>query len=120
MRHILTAASLLCLTSLPAQADDSAFATRIGNTIIMERSDGVRMKTYYHADHTLDGEVNGVKFTGLWAINSKGIACVAQWPELTGSPNPRCFPATPRKVGETWTGGRSGRTMTETIVEGIQ
>jgi hypothetical protein len=111
---------LLCLCALPALANDEIFAGRIGNTIIMKRSDGIEMKTHYRADHTLDGTVNGVPFKGLWAINSEGIACVAQWPELAGSPNPRCFAAKPNKVGDTWTGGRGGRTQTETILEGIQ
>jgi len=118
MRKTLFALAPFALTIMPAIAADDPMAGFYGNTVDVT-GPSFQATVHYRADHTMDtsGMVAGKAFStkGTWKIDDKGQLCRTYDTTPPTMTNPFCTPATPRKVGDTWTATTpdgSARTIT--------
>jgi len=106
MRRILFASAAIALAVAPALAADDPMAGFYGNTVDVT-GPSFQATVHYRADHTMDssGTVAGKAFStkGTWKIDDKGQLCRTYDTTPPTMQNPFCTPATPHKVGDTWT-----------------
>jgi hypothetical protein len=119
MRRFCFAFSAVALAATPAFAlDDSAMASRIGNTVAVESTLG-DAHLYFRADHTFTGTGSlafvHLSLEGIWKLDG-GDLCLTYDSPPPGESNPDCSPLTAHKVGDSW--DYDGRKVT--LVKGIQ
>ena len=81
MRAILIASAVATMFATAAVADDSALASRYGNTTITKDAAGHETHLYYAADGTFSGKQGDVAFKGTWKIDG-GTICLASTPAI--------------------------------------
>jgi hypothetical protein len=106
MRRTLFAAAAFVLAVAPALAADDPMAGFYGNTVEVT-GPSFNVTVHYRADHTMDssGTIAGKTFStkGTWKVDDKGQLCRTYDTTPPTMTNPFCTPATPHKVGDTWT-----------------
>ena len=106
MRRISVTALIVAFGTVQALAADDPMAGFYGNTVVVTGG-GFQAHVHYRPDHTLDisGTNSGQAFStsGTWKIDDKGQLCRSYHKTPPTLPNPLCSPATPHKVGDTWT-----------------
>jgi hypothetical protein len=122
MRAILMGAAAAILLAGAATADDSALASRFGNTTIATTADGTTVKLYYKADHTFTGKTGSQATNGTWKIDGTTVCLTYANPAMlpAGAANPVCVPVAAHAVGDTWTVGVGMQKRTISLVKGIQ
>lgn len=123
MRRMFVVPLAVAFGSVPALAADDPMAGFYGNTTIATGA-GFESHVHYRANHTFDmwGSSSGQVFStkGTWKIDDKGQLCRSYDKTPPTLPNPLCSPATPHKVGDTWTiTTLSGATRNISLVAGI-
>ena len=123
MRRIFGATFALALCVTPVLAADDPMAGFYGNTLVVT-GDGFQAHVHYRADHTLDmsGTASGQAFStkGTWTIDDKGQICRSYDKTPPTMTNPFCSPATPHKVGDSWSVTTPAGSRSITLVAGVQ
>ncbi len=98
----LVAVSSLALAATAAQADNLAGLT--GNTAVCTAPDGSATKVYVEAGGVFTLTLpNGQSIKGTVKDDGSQICYTETDPAPASGAVPVCLPATPRKVGDTWT-----------------